>query len=1637
MATITMKHQKKFSFYYGNIDELDEVLLDQFSTDYIIAEFGGNVTQEAEVFHNNLAMLAYRVRQEAQVDRYQVGRRMELVSEDAVAADRSVLVMDKTKKTITLTGVGESFIEKLYLGLDWKVERKKLTQKEFRKHVIKALIVEYTYEKGKDYEVVKKEWEVEGEEWAVRAEISLMEESGLLTDRRLSDLGRYLDAKHSITTGTNKVRIKEDNKTSSKLSGINVIESFEGWSGFTGTFPKEQVAEEAGKVLGKKKEDILQMPRFAERIVVEGKPIYAMTLDDLCEKLAEEVKRLRADNESSPISIILSNGIQTRRVFETMRDLGIVDEYLHLIRVNEDVDLAEAYGGRNGHVTIGTPIIGRGINMNPLRFSEGINKYRKVIENGIDVGKIADETLFSGICSGFEAQGLTETGARNKLNEMLRKMVKEKKSVDEILKEDEYKRFGTVINTSDFRRKMEKMEQIMSQAMSQAMAQTEKIRGICNDLKEKFRERSSQGGDSEKRKEKQEELRKAQRELAKMIGIDLDEAKERTRKAEESLAEAQKNLRNTIEAEEREDGTIEGARELVSEITTGVLKVAIEKTEKGQEYDIGKITEELLTKRIELNTKLKKYSDRLQNTIKAAVENKTEFELLSGSSIAGEYGLAAFRAGQRYVEVRDKDDIAGLKQAKKAKDDAEERLDRLDNIITAEQMFLNAFQVVTAASINGLQLYSLKMGTKRLCDQVLGRSAREWDAGRITECIIMEASDQNRPEDWDGEGSFSFIMERGIGDLNRDGYIPWGEKRRRWFFNRMSSYGEMRDVLFEGVRDLRTEWVKLTQELKRLELKTQSEKIQDDLAEEQRQKVRKRVIEVEGRLDLFFELALRNIDKMAADNRIMRTPFSQADYEEMLRLEKEEEKEFEAIHDKTVQDIRKNKSGEDEASYGAKEMVEDIFDIIFEDVIEEVKKEKKAKKGDMAEERKKNGKLLRENLLFLGIKESQIKWALEEILPVRENGSVKTLEEAIEGLSSKELIRFFKKLRKTLKTGFAGHIHISMKCLEWSRKAIKSDLFEKWQETQGRIFSKAQKGRVKEKVKSYKSEIRKATKKFLKEYSKNFARAFFEKQLMERDRNKKGTDKKMEGEVIGKMVSEAYAEAKQKPPSDFERVMRWIGVTRVGRGVAGAYRRFAKGEGKIGWIRKGIDQGSRPQVNDPINIKGGSPRQTMQLKKSTEVSDWVNAARMDPAAPGTEVEKELEEEKLSIEESVKKEEERRKAEKIEEKAKKEKLRDAAESDVDAVRAMAVRPVPSDGKSPMLESGINVFGGMPDDDDEKEKLLASVNELIGDEKNINQEDKKNVSVIVDEYEMQGDKRIVIKARTFTWHGDVLVLKYYGQKGKTDPINEGDCRRAAFSLPEGKLKEGCAILVIGGDVSASNTKDLVEKVIKMRQSGKNFVLGVNDVNYPGGEEEGVDKLEIKGIGVVGDARSFEADKAIADSEKRVNPGLKDAELSGRLSRVSPETRIAAFNVTYIDGDGNTATRKRIANNRDGVVLVEDAGEGKFSRDFMTTVHRLGTGRGISTDLVLGEIHTLDDVPRDQIEIAVKAGMAVLKIGNQDKYSEKYVDDAYLTKRLPAVAMPEANRILMLFIIYLSGYFNGWTRGIIRHGGKPLCL
>jgi len=305
-------------------------------------------------------------------------------------------------------------------------------------------------------------------------------------------------------------------------------------------------------------------------------------------------------------------------------------------------------------------------------------------------------------------------------------------------------------------------------------------------------------------------------------------------------------------------------------------------------------------------------------------------------------------------------------------------------------------------------------------------------------------------------------------------------------------------------------------------------------------------------------------------------------------------------------------------------------------------------------------------------------------------------------------------------------------------------------------------------------------------------------------------------------------------------------------------------------------------------------------------------------------------------------------------------------------------------------------------EKKQKDEKAIHDLI--DRNIPPEfDRNKVSIIVNEFErVQGDLLINKAVMVYEYNG-VLVVKNIGQK---DEVKEGDVRRAVLGLTASseKLSPNQVIVVLGNKIRNDQIEDVVKEANEHRDPTRIIAFGVNGISVVN------DKTRLSGVKILGDSNSFKADRYIADEAKVKDEYLTDAELNQKLTRSVATKGVHAFTTSYIDENRKTHKRKGITNEEDGLTLIQDVGEGEFSKGFIRSVYSIsghksggggmdqmnmealmnpGAGKspGIKGDSIFGEVKDIKD---EDISIEAEGTGAVLKIGHSKKFTADYIDE-----------------------------------------------
>lgn len=343
--------------YFGIIDEVDSILIDEARTPLIIS---GPLAYERRQAYEAVERVVSRLKPRVVADSAtRINGRFYRVSEDAsesemvpaeeiesqcdyvtIEKEHSALETDRGQKRIA-----ESFgydIKDLYGGefageeIKEKLSLSEEIKRDTIRHIAKQAMIAHTLYK-KDQNYVVKDGEV----------VIVDEFTGRLMEGR-----RYSDGLHEAIEAKEKVRVKEESQTLATITLQNYFRMYEKLAGMTGT-----AATEA--------DEFAQIYKLETVVIEPNKPLRRTNLPDTIYK-TEEVKFntvvediVERHEKGQPLLVGTVSVEKSETLSRMLKRRGVPHEVLNAKYHEREADIV-AQAGRKGSVTIATNMAGRG-----------------------------------------------------------------------------------------------------------------------------------------------------------------------------------------------------------------------------------------------------------------------------------------------------------------------------------------------------------------------------------------------------------------------------------------------------------------------------------------------------------------------------------------------------------------------------------------------------------------------------------------------------------------------------------------------------------------------------------------------------------------------------------------------------------------------------------------------------------------------------------------------------------------------------------------------------------------------------------------------------------------------------------------------------------------------------------------------------------------------------------------------------------------------------------------------------------------------------------------------------------------------------------------------------------------------------
>ncbi|MFH1798691.1 MAG: tetratricopeptide repeat protein [Candidatus Omnitrophota bacterium] len=1543
---------RDIELYFVNFDEIDDILLDQFLTSFQIAEFGGPVKEPLKVFHQNLAIIAYCLKNNLKTDVARLGKKtITLFSDVNEELDTSICVVDRTGVNIHnvwLTKFGKKMVKALHEKANGRISGYEMEYEEFEEYFRRALTVEIAYVLGKDYVIAdlsvsdaKEKLSEKISERGFYHRIGLISPNGPVTDQRLSELGMFIEAKHTIPRDDAEanVTINEDNEIKSWVNGVNVTDSVkaEHLAGASGTMPKALTKGEVSIIFHKNEDDLLEFPRRHERVVIELPGEFDEGIEKFCEDTAKKIKDLREKFDSPPIAIIAPKGDMAREIYHKIREaLDIPDGNIDLISVNKDVPKAEKYGARPGHVLIGSNLVGRAINMSPMKIEDGIEIFDSIISfisesdnnttattlldniKKICAQLVTDPQIRERTCT--KADSIEMMELKEELEETLRELVKQLAGNDN----------NALKTAHDERQTAETNLAKKEKALKSAIKKNELARDedLINEIISV----------------------KVRNDLKLSIDSDtLNNAKSILKKSKVK-AEIEDVIRARVWMEQLAGSGFSGSEHLKAvfeaEVNLKNARGAGKKNVDAEVKAVQKAKEKLKT----FDNSLEKQPQRLLNAFQIimtkAVNGLQESYIKMSSARRGSQtaGRAARWTDPGSITehtLMDVDENYSLDRRNPSEEGTVS--DVIDKALHNVELHLSWWEKIPT-------LRRITYGTMRdkICT-AYNDARNEW----ITLKKKLRKNSLNEEE-----RKALVLIQKKLEIFASFAYLQ---------ADKMDSEERIRRSYFARLDDKkRKEREKLNEETFKQKI-LYSEVIEERYIDGEIKNGTASPLLAEKIIDLIFERAIAEIKK------------------DLKALSKQKENTTE----KQKEIIMKN----------IKELREhlEFFEIDKQRIAFSLAKKFTAKNGngktalleDLAVKNKKSFKSVLKKLNgqikkdFAGTRIfdfEMLHWTegklISGLLSILNKKQAKTLAKTHNHNIPQRLYTYTKFVDKQTKKLF-GNKYRDKFAEAFYEKVLKENWHDESKKTP-ELLKKHEAGDML--MASQSQALKEISKqgKWLKWFKKTkvggkitrvFDKIFY--YFSAKWQRVRGNHEKKESPIRSKPVE--------------------VGTV-ISTGILEKSVTSKQGWKHSVWEKKDTFNEtpySAESAYQPDNRATVEERKTQEqikkaekdaLKKTESAieSDAKMSAAMSSVVTGAALA-------------------------------------ASGMSIPAPGVPVPVPVPPIPQPKGVVCSLTVYGKKPEEEDKRE-YFAAIDELVKKEKEILRfaQDDGGVAVIIDDFDTQSEKdehgnittRIIITKAKLVYERDgVIVVRYIGKKTKDDPFIEGDLWRAGYEAPEGKT-----VLLVGDDTTGNLDalmQDLINEAAQAKVE-KKTVIAVNSAHF----NAETNKVEINGIKIISVKDGFKAAKSVAFTAKRINPDIDDKELSEKLTNTSNKTNILAFNRNSRRLIANKTDNLLVMEDigpgefsKDFMLYAYILGKekarvhGTFDPSMMDLTELLSgkKGQGIQNDPIFGDVFTLNDIPPDEIKIASATSrprndggvQAILKIGNCAKFTENYIN------------------------------------------------
>ena len=304
------KCQTKLS--YAIIDEVDSVLIDEARTPLIISG------------SNNKTNKIYPI--------------INKIIENFLLMDGENYILEEKQKSVSLTEVGQSQVEKLLLKyklIESSSDIYDVNNIQLFSHIDSGLRAHLIYKKDKDYVVENNE-------------IVIIDE---FTGRKMSGR-RWSEGLHQSIEAKENVTIKQENQTYASITFQNYFRMFDKICGMTGTADTE--AEEFHQIYNL---EVVQIPPHKKMIRDDRVDLVFLTQKEKYERILNEI--LEINKTQQPILVGTTSVESSEAISKILKSKKINHSVLNAKYHQKEAEIIENAGALNS-ITIATNMAGRG-----------------------------------------------------------------------------------------------------------------------------------------------------------------------------------------------------------------------------------------------------------------------------------------------------------------------------------------------------------------------------------------------------------------------------------------------------------------------------------------------------------------------------------------------------------------------------------------------------------------------------------------------------------------------------------------------------------------------------------------------------------------------------------------------------------------------------------------------------------------------------------------------------------------------------------------------------------------------------------------------------------------------------------------------------------------------------------------------------------------------------------------------------------------------------------------------------------------------------------------------------------------------------------------------------------------------------